>query len=288
MSCKFLRVRLVDGQYRALIRFVGEDMGLTYREFVVARYPDGSIASDDIFQFETAELLSQTLRRILDAVAPAQGKDGKPRSNRESMIQIAALTSMTAAARRGDSATVIEKFNQLPASLQENKSVLFFYIKGLSMAENQKAAYLKALDQFRNLFPNDPCLDMLLLAYHFEKREFALALEPISRLDQSIGGDPYLHVMRAECHIGLKQYENARTEATAAIKEEPDLEDAYWIGIRASLLEMNHAETLEGLKRLVESCRVDIPDLSQEPDYAGFVKSSQHSQWLTWYAERKK
>jgi hypothetical protein len=288
ISCKFLRVRQVEGQHRALIRFVGEESGLTYREFTVARYPDGSIASDDIFQFETAELLSQTLRRLLEAVAPDKSKNGKPGADRDDSVQIALLIAMTAAVKRRDGAAVIEKYNQLSEAIQKNKSVLFLYVKGLSWADGQKTAFLKALEQFRTLFPDDPCLDLLLMAYHREKGEYAEALEPIERLDQSIGGDPYLRVVRAECHIGLKEFYRARAETSAAIDAEPDLSYAYWTAIQPSLIEKKHHETLGWLKKVVDKCGVEIPDLADVEEYQYFVKSPQHQEWTDWYGKRKK
>jgi serine/threonine protein kinase len=53
------------------------------------------------------------------------------------------------------------------------------------------------------------------------------------------------------------------------------------------IAEVDAPELLDTLK-VVEKRGVVIQDLKTVPDYAKFVKSPQHAQWLKWYAERQK
>lgn len=281
LSCRFLKVRQVEGRYRALFRFVGDDNHFNYREFVLGRSPDGSVVSEDVFLYDTAELLSDSLRRVLGA---AEGKRG---AAPELTDQTAALTALMSAATKGDSAAVIRKYGQLSKHLQQNKSVLFIYIKALSKDDARRDTVVKLIEQFRILFPNDACLDMLSVGYHLQKQEFGQALAATDRLDQAIGGDPFLRVIRAECHVGMREFSKARAQIDAAVMEEPGLTNAYWTGILLSLLEKKHDDTLAWLKRMVESCGAQVPDLSRDQDFEGFVKSPQYEAWVDWYARRK-
>ena len=53
------------------------------------------------------------------------------------------------------------------------------------------------LEDFRKYYSQDPCLDLLLIDYYTLKKDYAQAIPCVDRLDKSVGGDPYLNVLRA-------------------------------------------------------------------------------------------
>ena len=140
---------------------------------------------------------------------------------------------------------------------------------------------------YRKLFPADAAVDFLSIDYLILKKQYDDALRCIDKTDQAVGGDPYLHVMRANTLIGAKRYKEACAAAEKAIEQEPTLSAAYWSRIIVAVNEKNHVETLVWLKKLVEKTAEEVADLTKVNEYAEFVKSPQHAEWLKWYAGKK-
>jgi hypothetical protein len=57
--------------------------------------------------------------------------------------------------------------------------------------------------------------------------------------------------------------------------------------VAISLHEKKNAETLAGLKQIVQILKLQIDDLAKLPEYADFVKSPEYSKWTTWYGRNK-
>ncbi len=64
-SYTLLRVRTVDGRARVLLRLIVPEGAVNYHEYTVSRYPDGQVATEDIYVYAAGEPLTQTLRRFI-------------------------------------------------------------------------------------------------------------------------------------------------------------------------------------------------------------------------------
>jgi hypothetical protein len=77
---RFLRVREIDGRMRALYRLTG-DVGLNYHDAILGVTDQGQVSIVDVYVYDTGEMLSVALRRILvgqlgrDAVVPPARPD---------------------------------------------------------------------------------------------------------------------------------------------------------------------------------------------------------------------
>ena len=77
---RFLRMREMDGRPRALYRLAGDD-GLNYHDIELALTDQGRVRIVDVYVYDTGEMLSVALRRILvqqaglDAVVPPSHPD---------------------------------------------------------------------------------------------------------------------------------------------------------------------------------------------------------------------
>jgi tetratricopeptide (TPR) repeat protein len=158
----------------------------------------------------------------------------------------------------------------------------------MNLGPDGEADYLAALETFRKLYPNDPAIDLHSIDYYLLKKRYDEAHKAIDRLNEAVGGDPYLGVLHGHVWMEAGQFEKARRAIERGIKEEPHLTNGYWSRITLSLREKKHADTLHWLKMIVEKCQVEIQDLAAVPDYADFVKSPQHGEWQKWYAGRRK
>lgn len=154
----------------------------------------------------------------------------------------------------------------------------------MKLGADGEADYLAAMQMFRKLYPEDAAIDFISIDYFFLQKRFDEARKSIDRLDRAVGGDPYLNVIRGNAWMEEGRFDEARQAMEEAIKKKPDLANAYWMRITLSLRERKHADTLKWLQTTVEKWHVTIGNLNEFPDYAEFVNSPQHGEWLEWYA----
>ena len=286
-SLSLLRVHEVNGRPRALLRLLGSDAGVSYLDLVLSRSPEGRISVEDIYIFTSGEMLTQSMRRIL---LPAVAKLNKasvanlPDTDRTFLDNMPKFLAMGEAIQAGNKAEAVKIYKALPVEFREQKVIVFLY---LSAADGDDVEYVAALELYRKLFPADPALDLLSIDYFRLKKQYDDALGSIDKIEQAIGGDPYLHVMRANLLIEANRYIEARASAEKAIEQEPTLSAAYWSRIIVSVKEKNHLDTLLWLKKLVGKTSEEVADLTKVVEYSEFVKSPQHAEWLKWYAGKK-
>jgi hypothetical protein len=286
-SYKLLRVRTVGGQARALFRMVSSEGALNYQEFLLARFPDG-VGMEDVYIHATGEPLSQSTRRLLlPALAGGLGGVRLKGMDDEYMKSMATFGSMTQAVRQGRFVEATAHYNRLPQKLRDDKFVLVIYMQALlPQGEAGDNEYLAVLEKFRKRYPDDVAAEFISIDYFFLKKQYDKVLKALNRLDTAVGGDPYLDGMRAAAWVEVKRFGEARAAVERAIKAEPTIVNAYGIRLIISLRERKYADTLEWLKKLVQTCGVPMDDLPGNPEYAGFVQSPQYQEWLAWYRAR--
>ena len=287
-SYKLLRIHEVNGRWRAFFRLLGSDDSINYHDYSLLRYSDGKIGMEDVYLLADGEMMSEANRRlaISKCVKPIRGKI-LTETEKEYAAHSSTISAMIAAVLSKDFDRATVNYRKLPTSLQNDKTVMLIWMKGLSRGV-EEMEYIAAMNKFRSLYPNDACIDFWLIDYYTVKKEFDSAMNAIDRVDKFVGGDPHLAVMRANLFVDSNRFDEARRLIDQALKQEPDLVSAHWSRITLSLRRKHHAETLEWLKKIVQTCGEDIADLTEVPDYADFVKSPQHAEWLKWYAENKK
>ena len=285
---KFLRIRTVNGQPRALYRFNQGFKGVSYLELIVARYPDGELGVEDVYVYAAGEMLTQRLRQsMMPMIATNQKLLNQLRGKDKEMLEHAkTIRDMKTKTQSRDHEGADREYLQLPESLQNDKSVMLIHIataKGLG-DEN----YLAALEKYENLFPDDASTDLLSIDYYIVKKQFDKALVRIDRLNKAIEGDPYLNVLRAKALAENHQFAEAAKAAESAIQAEPDSLDGYWSRLSVSLKAKMFADTLTWLQKITETFEFEFADLTKLDDYSEFVESPQYAEWTKWLAEQKK
>ncbi len=69
---------------------------------------------------------------------------------------------------------------------KKRKSILLLRLRAAQASDEKE--YAEVLEDFRKLYPNDACLDLLLIDYYTLKKDFPRALESIDRLDRGLWG----------------------------------------------------------------------------------------------------
>jgi tetratricopeptide (TPR) repeat protein len=190
---------------------------------------------------------------------------------------------------KGQFTEAIAHYRKLPEKIQENNWILVTYLGALSRQLDTPAEdYRAAVEKFRKLYADEVALGLISIYYYSHRDKYDEALKAVDRLDKAVGGDPFLNVVRGITLAGAKRYKEARVAAEKAIREEPTLEDAYWVRIDVSLRERNYADTLEWLKKMVQACQAPVDNMATDPDYAAFVQSPQYREWQEWYQAQLK
>jgi tetratricopeptide (TPR) repeat protein len=285
----FLRTRQNHGRQVILFRMIqpATQGGVGYFQFVPHRSADGQVRATDFYVYLSAEFISATLKRALLPVVAnlSRGFLEKLVGGEQDYIRdLPKLENIAKLSNEGKMAEALAELKSLRPQTKKEKSVLMARLRAAQASNMQE--YAAVLDDFRKLYPDDPCINLLLIDYHTLRKEFPKALASVDGLDQAVGGDQYLNVLRAGISEASGDLEGARKAARKAIAEEPTLVQPYYAIIGLSLKDQKYDETLEMLKLLDQKFHLKFNDLATVPDYAGFVQSPQHQKWLNYLAQK--
>jgi tetratricopeptide (TPR) repeat protein len=258
--------------------------GVNYHEFVLARRDDGAVRAVDVYIVPTGEPVSGTLRRMFlglaargDGTADAAAIVKLPEADRAFLENLPRFQRMTADVRDGKPAEALATYGQLPPAVRKDKTALRLRLQAARDAGGE--AFSRAIDEFRAAYPGDACVEMFAIDHYLLRRDYPRALACLDRLDRSIGGDPYIHVMRANIHTDQDRLDLARRDADRAIADDPDLQDAYWALLTVTLQEHRYNETATLLDQLAGRFHIPFGDMAQLPIFSEFVRSPEYVAW---------
>ena len=153
--------------------------------------------------------------------------------------------------RSGQHAKFLDEYDRLGADLKQQRTIMYFRV----MAANLVAArntdregialgvYSKAVADYRRAHPTATNLELLLLDFHFLKRDYKKVVEVVDQLDQRVGGDPYLNLLRGNAHVAIKEMRLAKACLRSVEKACPWVKEAYHSLVEISLEEKDYTET---------------------------------------------
>jgi len=285
----YLRTRQNHGRQVILMRMLlpGDSGGVNYHELVPRKSVDGKIRTVDIYIYLNAEFLSETIRRgLLPVVANLSRTflDKLLTSERDYIKDLPKLPAIKSLIIEGKSNEALARLKELGPDTKKEKTILMLRFRAAQAVSEKE--YVDVLEDFRKLYPYDPCIDMLSIDYYTLKNEFPKVIASVDRLDKAVGGDPYLEISRT----GLSELDNDLTAALKfgkrAIEEDPTMLTAYWYVISVAMRAQKYDETLAILKKQDQAFKMNYKDLKTVPEYAGFVNSPQYQQWVQYLASK--
>lgn len=266
-------VLLRHRKHRPLYRLVTAE-GLNYHEMLPA---DGGGTYVDIYIGISGEWISETVRRVYASfVAGENGKiEGK---DAEIVASAADIVSFQSAVQQREYAEALKLYARLPKNVQREKFLLIPRIQAACNGSDQE--YLAAMDDFEKAYPNDPAFLIVSLDALFVRQRYDDELKAIDKLDQSLGGDPYLEIYRGNAHWGAARRNKAKSAVDRAIRAEPTMKEAYWTRITYALEEKEFKVVADLLTVLETKLGEEIADLAQIETYAEFVRSPEHAAWM--------
>lgn len=268
-----LRVRTDQGVSKALFRFLGDD-GVNYLEFYIGKNEQGEVLAYDMYSFLSAELVSETMRELIDRGV----KDRDLMKDPTQLTRIMAEVQAHMAANRFAEARAA--LATLPESLRTGHTVM---LNDLQIAANMdEETYLAAIAAFEKKFPGDSSLDMVLLDGFYLRKQYDEATAAIGRLSKRIGGDPYLDALRAGILSEQGKHVAAREAVERALAAEPSLENIHWVRARIAARDKHFAEVAEVLAHLQTAFGVTFTstDITADPDLAEFAQSAEGKAFL--------
>jgi hypothetical protein len=161
---------------------------------------------------------------------------------------------------------------------RDEKYVMLVYLTATQAISDEE--YLKVMNRFQALFPEDPSLLLVSLDYHILKREPDKALAAIDQLD-AIVKDPYLDILRSVVELARGRPEAAEGLATRAIERGEKREDAYTVLLDSLVYQKKYPEAVEIASVLKERFDSEIDVFRQkEESYQAFMASEAYQKWL--------
>ena len=273
-SYRFLRLRQADGKTTALYRLVGPN-GLNYHEMTLSSGP-GPVRIVDILMYVTGEPISRSLRRNFTMMLAAQERGDA--AAKAVMADVQKLNQMNQLVRQGKAAEAMAVYDTMSPRFQGEK--LAQMLRLLSASKTDPATYATVLDDYRKRFKDDPTADLLSIDAHLLAGEHDKSLASIDRLDKSLGGDPYLDVMRGNILFVKGDVEGAKKRGASAAKADPTLYGAYDLQLSVAMKTNDHAETARVLGVFEEKFGLQFGDLSGSAELAAFRASPEYKKWM--------
>ncbi len=276
---KFLRVRTVDGQSRALFRLVRAGGAFAYHDLVL----DGQSRIVDVFQYHAGEFHSATARRFFvpdDAALKTFNQLKSPTDgDLAAATQASPFWKLSELRQEGDAKKVLAYFDEKKADLVK---VRLAHVTRVDAArETDKATHDKAVAEMLEAFPDDATTHLAAILGFIRYRQLEKAIDAIDRLDKAVGGDGFLNVMRATAHLEAEiDLPKARAFAEKLTDAEPTLQIGWLtlIGIHATAKDFK--ELARCLTLFEKHTKQSIGDLALVPLYAEFMKSPEYAEWM--------
>jgi tetratricopeptide (TPR) repeat protein len=179
--------------------------------------------------------------------------------------------------QQGRHGEALATYARLPEVLRREKGTLLMRYQ--AAAKTSEAELLQVVEDFRGYYPDDVCLDFLLVDYHVLRKEYDKVLEAIDRLDASVGGDAHLNLLRAESVYQQGDTAQAFELVRKANAADPDAIDPYWTLLGLAVMEKDHDKTLACLERLESRFGMNMSGVQQAPQYADFIASPEGQKW---------
>lgn len=277
-SYRLVRTSRQDGIPHALYRMVNSEGALNYHHLSFSS--DGADAKAvDAYIHTSGELLSETMRVM---IAPAFAKEKGVSLGK--LLGLPDDDPLTGFARlhqlieQGDHRGALAAYAALPKATRALKGILLQRLRAAQQVGDRE--YRLALKELAAAFPRDPATSFMLIDAHFMDKELEPGLACIDRLEQALGGDPYLDTQRAALLMETGHLPEARLKAEAAVRNEPVVKYSWWTLVTVTLRQRDHRRTAELLTAMKERFALTFGDLAEIPDYKQFVASPEYAAWL--------
>lgn len=227
-------VRLTFGEddARILFRTRFPDGRFNYLECLVVRHDDGRAMLIDAFSLDaggwSAELMGQALTETF-------GSDGSAVDLAGVASRLAQQSEAWKSGHARDSKAFDAAVEKYPPEYRESRRVILTQIRA---SESDPQRYARHVARLAETFPSDVALPIVSARACRLTGNYAQAFDFLDAVETQIGGDPFLDLIRAECSLGLRDFDDVRRYARKAVEADSALSGGY--------VALMHAEAASG------------------------------------------
>ena len=230
----FLRTVRDTTGVKVRVRLVAE--GMNYWDILLGRSESGRVRGIDYVDYTSGDSLSESQRRLFQQLMPnlISGKVNRTQAQVE-MENVQELKALVTLFHKGEFQAFLDRYDRLNPSIKTQRSIMHFRVMAANdiavglMTEGKPTGgiYAKAVDDYRINHPDAWNLELLLIDYHFLKKEYAKAITVVDALDKRIGGDPYLDLFRGNALYSMEEHAKAREFLLKVEQSYPWDQDVY-------------------------------------------------------------
>lgn len=252
--------------------------GFDHVSFLLSVDAQGVAHAMDVLVLSLGETSSKSLRRaLLPMIAVNQDHKVRRMLGTDSAFARhgADISRAQQLATQGKPTEALALLNALPAALRSDPLLMAQRVTITRMTGDEQA-YLTAIDDLAARHPNEPITLLNQLDSFAMRRRFTEAVTVVEHIEKMIAPDPYLDVLRSNLLTSANLAHRAAQAATQAIEREPDLIEARWALVAATLKQPDYVGTTNALLAIHTLFHV-VPQLEGVPEYAGYVASPEYA-----------
>lgn len=260
---------------------VAENQMVDYLELYFALDEQGNLRIVDSLSHASGLMLSKIMGNVfISAFQSTQGLVNQLLDKEKVFLEgLETLNEITRAAQKGDVAGASILIDKVKPPV---KDLEVFMVQALATkARISDQSFLDLVDYYQNLFPNHPALRTYGIIAETLRGNYKEALVAMDKMEQSVGGDPFMNILRAAVWMESKDYDLAEKAYNSALVVPHAEESVYWGLVSLGLLRENYDETVTYLKKLEMLLDVDfaLDKLVASDPYKDFGKSKEFAKW---------
>ena len=273
-SYQFVGARQFEGKPIALFRRMTDDT-FAYEEFVLGKDKNGNVKAVDYFQYWGGWL---SLRHAigLNYAARDEGfklkyKDGTLAEKYRKNIKLFEEFE------RADKKKRLELYRQFPEAIQKDHGV---FVRMWNASQKFDTAIRPAYDLAQRYYGNHRFGKWLVLNFSYHQDNVANAIKIVDEMDQAIGGDFYMDVLRADVYMKFAKYDEAIKAMTRAEKYDlPDYEGVHFVKAACLVAQRDHTGTIAYIRRVDPQRKYGWRKYFQQPFFSHFKNSRAYLEW---------
>ena len=242
---------------------------------------DSTIQIIDYYPYAVGQQFSNTLRRIylssLSDLRDSINIDSLSLPDSLYVAHILTLDKIGTLFEKGQFSNALALIDSFPPTIREDKMI---QITKLNIAFNEGGeTYSQTAEAFKQAYPKDPIVEVMLLDFAFAQKEHTKALTIIDSLDKKIGGDPYLKVMKSAIYEDLEKDDVVESLLKEVIAAEASMEEPYWKIIALYIKQKKYDKAVALFPQMQELFEINPAEFLVYDGYSDFWESEIYLKW---------
>jgi hypothetical protein len=210
-------------EQHAIFRFYAPGVGLNYHDCVI-ELVKGQCKIANMYLYTTGENYDETLRNMFFEAGLDEEASKKILTMRED--DITRLQRMRYFMQQKQFAEAKQEFEAMSLSAQQMR---LMQLQNISICTNiSNEEHLKAISNFKRLYPDDKKMGLVLLDGYFINEEYEQALECVNQLDSSVLGDPFLNYYRFNIYTRMNESNKAQTALETVVLKVKNFQPGFY------------------------------------------------------------